>query len=165
MANPETNIHILTPEDINIIVEEAITYKNTIEQLNNQLDPILEEYKKDYVNFHMNPENNEYEQTFQTSNYNIQNLNTTFFSMNNAIRDKNLNLDKNLMQINKMIQQAKNENNNLNKKYDLNGSKQKNSIGMVNEYNQIYNRDYSYNVHLFLGIIISLYITIRMFSK
>lgn len=79
MANPETNIHILTPEDINTIVEEAVTYKNTIEQLNNQLDPILEQFKNDYVNFHMNPENNEYEQIFQTSNYNIQNLNTTFF--------------------------------------------------------------------------------------
>lgn len=165
MANPETNIHILTPEDINTIVEEAVTYKNTIEQLNNQLDPILEQFKNDYVNFHMNPENNEYEQIFQTSNYNIQNLNTTFFSINNAIREKNQNLDKNMMQINEMIQQAKNENNYLNKKYDRSGSKQKNSIGMVNEYNQIYNRDYSYNVHLFLGIIISLYITIRMFSN
>lgn len=165
MANPETNIHILTPEDINIIVEEAVTYKNKIEQLNNQLDPILEQFKNDYVNFRMNPENNEYAQTFQTSNYNIQNLNNTFFSINNAIREKNQNLYKNMMQVNEMIQQAKNKNNYLNKKYDLTGSKQKNSIGMVNEYNQIYNRDYSYNFHLFLGIIISLYITIRMFSK
>jgi multidrug resistance efflux pump len=164
MENSNINNIILSPEQLDVQLQQMKKYKNNIEQLTSQLNPILEEFQNAYVNYHMNPTNNETEQIFQTSNSNMQSLNSQLFSIDNSIQQNIHTIDKNLIQLNKKIQQAKNENQKLNRMYNRTNSKQEGSVGMVYEFNEIYRRDYLTNVNLFVGVILSLYLTIKMFG-
>jgi len=103
---------ILTPEQLNAELQKIKNYKNTTKQLNEKLKPILEQFRNAYVNYHMNPGINEYERIFQSANANMQSLNSQLFSIDNNL-EKNIQLlDKNLNQVNTMIQKAKQENSN-----------------------------------------------------
>ena len=159
-----SNSMILTPEQLDTQLQQVKSNQNTLDQLNSQLNPILEQFQNAYVNYHMNPTNNESEQTFQTSNANMQSLNSKLFSIDNSLQQNIQKVDQNLMQLNQMIEKAKNENQHLNKKYNRADSKQEGSAGMVYEFNEIYRRDYLTNINLFVGVIFSLYITIKMFG-
>ena len=155
---------ILFPEQLDAQLQQVKSNQNTLDQLTSQLNPILEQFQNAYVNYHMNPTNNEYENTIQAANANMQSLNYKLFSIDNAIQQNIQMLDKNLIQLNQKIQQAKNENQYLNKKYNRADSKQEGSAGMVYQFNEIYNRDYLTNINLFVGVILSLYVTIKMFG-
>jgi len=155
-----TNNLNLTPENVDSIK----TYENIIRQLNAQLNPILVEFQKSYVNYQMNPTNNEYEQIFLTANSNMESLNSQLFSIKNEVLQKIQMLDQNLLQINGKIQEAKKENQYLNQNYNETNLKQYGTIEMVDEFNDIYNIDYFTNLHLFIGVLFSLYVTIQIFS-
>ena len=164
MENSNINDIILSPEQLDAQFQQMQSNQNTLDQLTSQLNPILEQFQNAYVNYHMNPTNNEAEQTFQTAHSNMQSLNSQLFSIDNALQQNIHILDKNLIHLNKMIQKAKNENQYLNKKYNQTNSKQEGSVGMVYEFNEIYRRDYLTNINLFIGVILSLYVTIKMFG-
>jgi len=150
----------LTPENI-----DSTTYETRIQQLNDQLNPILVEFKKSYVNYQGNPNNNEYEQIFQTSTSNMESLSSQLFFIKNEVLKKILILDQNLLQINEKIQEVRKENQYLNQKYKKKNSKQHGTIEMVYEFNDTYNLDYLTNLHLFIGVLCSLYVTIQIFSN
>jgi hypothetical protein len=156
-----TNNLNLTPKN----VESANTYETNIKQLNDQLNPILVEFQKSYVNYQMNPNNNEYERIFLTSTSNMESLlNSQLFFIKNEVLQKIQMLDQNLLQINEKIQEVRKENQYLNQKYNKKNSKQYGTIDMVYEFNDIYNLDYLTNLNLFIGVLFSLYVTIQIFS-
>jgi hypothetical protein len=145
-------------------VDSLKTYQSTLQQLNAQLNPILVQFQKSYVNYEMSPTNNEYERIFLTSTSNMKSLNSQLFSIQSDIIKKNQTLDQSLLQINKKIQEAKKENQLLNQKYNKINSKQHGSIELIYEFNDTYNLDYSTNFHLLIGVLLSLYVTIQIFS-
>ena len=161
-----TNINT-TPNKNNILTENLDslkTYQTTLEKLNGQFDPILEQLQKSYVNYEMNPTNHEYERIFLTENSNMESLNSQLFSIKNALVRNIQILDQDLMQQNEKIKEVKKENQYLNNEYNKINSKQHGSIGMVYEFNDMYNRDYFTNLHVLIGILFSLYLTIQIFS-
>ena len=158
--NTDTNNLDLTQKNI----ESANTYETNIKQLNGQLNPILVEFQKSYVNYQGNPSNNEYERIFLTANSNMESLNSHLFFIKNEVLQKIQMLDQNLLQINEKIQEVRKENQYLNQKYNKKNSKQYGTIEMVYEFNDIYNLDYFTNLHLFIGVLFSLYVTIQIFS-
>jgi len=156
-----------TPNKNNILTEKLYslrTYQSTLEQLNDQLDPILEQFQKSYVNYEMNPTNDEYERIFLTATSNMESLNSQLFSIKNALVKNIQILDQYLMQENEKIKEVKKENQSLTKNYNQINSKQHGSIEMVYEFNDMYNRDYFTNLHLLIGVLFSLYVTIQIFS-
>ena len=158
--NTDTNNLNLTQKNI----ESANTYETNIQQLNGQLNPILVEFQKSYVNYQGNPSNNEYERIFLTANSNMESLNSQLFSIKNEVLQKIQMLDQNLLQINEKIQEVKKENQYLNQNYNETNLKQYGTIEMVDEFNDMYNLDYFTNLHLFIGVLFSLYVTIQIFS-
>ena len=157
-----------TNQNINNILIENLdslkTYQSTFDQLNGQLDPILEQFQKAYVNYQMNPSNNEYERIFLTANSNMESLNSQLFSIKNTLVKNIQILNQDLMQENEKIKEVKKENQYLTNNYNQINSKQNGSIEMVYEFNDMYNRDYFMNLHLLIGILFSLYVTIQIFS-
>ena len=155
---PNTN-NILTEK-----LDSLKTYQSTLEQLNGQLNPILEQFQKAYMNYEMNPTNHEYERIFLIATSNMESLNSQLFSIKNALVKNIQILDQDLMQLNEKIKEVKKENQYLNNNYHQINSKQHGSIGMVYEFNDMYNRDYFTNLHVLIGILFSLYLTIQIFS-
>jgi len=160
MSNPM----ILTQEQLDSQLQQVKSNQNTLDQLTSQLNPILEQFQNAYVNFHLNPTDNEYERSIQAANANMQSLNYKLFSIDNAIEQNIQIVDRNLMQLNQMIQKGKKENQHLNNKDNRADSKQEGSAGMVYQFNEIYRRDYLTNINLFVGVILSLFVTIKMFG-
>jgi predicted nucleic acid-binding Zn-ribbon protein len=158
-----SSITILTPQQIDSAIREIKGFQNSLQQINNQLPSLLDSFQNAYVTYHMNPENNEYETTFTNINNQIQTLNSKLFSIQNTVQQNMKTLDKFLLQINQGIQQAKKKNTYLHKKYNQIDSNQEGSIERVDEFNELYNHDYWQNVYLFIGLLVSLYLSISMF--
>ena len=158
--NTDTNNLDLTQKN----VDSLKTYQNTIQRLNDQLNPILVEFQKSYVNYQGNPSNNEYERIFLTATSNMESLNSQLFSIQTDVVKNIQLLNQNLLQINEKIQEAKKENQYLNQEYNKTNLKQHGSIEMIYEFNDTYNLGYLTNVHLFIGVLFSLYVTIQIFS-
>jgi len=158
-----SSITILTPEQIDSAVQEINDFQKSLEKINSQLPSLLKSFRNAYVTYYMNPENNEYEITFTNINNQIQNLNSQLFSIQNALQQNMKTLDTYLLQIDEGIRQVKKQNIYLTKKYNKVNSNQEGSIERVDEFNELYNRDYSQNVYLFIGVVVSLYLSISMF--
>jgi chromosome segregation ATPase len=158
-----SSITILTPEQIDSAVQEINDFQKSLEKINSQLPSLLKSFRNAYVTYYMNPENNEYEITFTNINNQIQTLNSQLFSIQNALQQNMKTLDTYLLQIDEGIRQVKKQNIYLTKKYNKVNSNQEGSIERVDEFNELYNRDYSQNVYLFIGVVVSLYLSISMF--
>ena len=165
IQNQNQKVVLLTQEEIDLQMDEIKTIKNKVTNISNQLNPILEEFQKAYINYHMNPTNNEYEQTLYNANSNMQSLNSQLFSMDSFLIKNIRKLDRLLMILNQWIQKEKKNTKKLNTSYDQTNHSQSGSAGMVLEFNELYNRDYRRNLSLFLGILISLFLTIRIFNR
>lgn len=160
-----TTIEYLTSEQIDKQIAEIQKDRNKIEELQGQLIPVLEQFQKAYVNYYESPQNEEYERTFQHAIQYMQGLNTKLFSIQNTVLQNTKILNQQMMEMNEMIEKEKKQNDYLNKKYDNTNSKQQGSIEMVDEFKEIYNENYQYNATLFLGLLISIYITVAMFAR
>jgi hypothetical protein len=101
----------------NLQTPENFLYK--IESLQEQIQPILDDFQKYYVFHNKNPDDTEYNQMFSNIKSNLNNINSQLFSVSNDI-DKNTEIiTENLLSLNEKIQSLKTQNNSLKKKVGI----------------------------------------------
>jgi uncharacterized protein YPO0396 len=124
---------------------------------------ILDDFKKQYISFHKNSQNNENQQLYQSLQSNVENENAKLFVLNNKIEKGMEELNFKLLEFNKKIQSEKKENEKMKKylariKNEYNGSDE-----MISNYKEIYRMSYFKNVSLLLGIILGTIIVVKVF--
>lgn len=129
-------------------------YNEKLNNLSSSFFSLIDDYKKYYVYTNKNPEVNEYQNYFFNAETQLQNTNKAVINLTNLIKNDIKQLDKLINDLNIKLSTEKALNKELSKlilnlKNDNNGS----SI-MLDETTIMYNKQYLWNIEIFIGIII-----------
>ena len=136
-------------------------YNNKIKVLNEQFYSILEDFKKYYIFFNKNPNVNEYQQMFLNIKSNIESINSQLFTIHNNIQDNIDDININIEKINTEIQKEKKQNIELKKRVGIVNNKKVSSEILIDDYKELYNNTYYYNITILIGIIIIIILFIK----
>lgn len=124
---------------------------------------ILDDFKKQYISYHKNSQNNENHQLYESIQSNVENENAKLFMLNNGIEKGMEELNLKLLEYNKKIQNEKKENEKMEKYLARIENEYNGSDEMISNYKEIYRMSYFQNVTLLLGIICGSIILIKVF--
>jgi chromosome segregation ATPase len=132
----------------------ANNYKTKLDTLQKQVPPILDDFKKYYVFYNINPENHEYQTLFENIKTNLNTLNSSLFTLSSNVESEIENINTNLVKLDEQIKKEKDKNKDLNKKLGHAEHKNNASNIMISNYKDIYNTGYLRNWALFLSILV-----------
>jgi len=140
--------------NISFDMKKPNIYLNKINELNGSVNVLLDEFKQVYIMSKMYPSNQEVQQRYQDMISNFNKLQSELFTISNSIQVDINELNKNLFEINKFINQEKDINQKLKKALGIVESNINSAEEMISDYKQIYNIKYLRNWSLFLSIIL-----------
>jgi hypothetical protein len=135
--------------------ENPENYNQKLDSLKQQLPSILDDYNKYYVFYNKNPGYNEYQQSFDRIQGNLNQLNSELFMLSNNVQSGTDDINKYLNQLNKLITIEKTRNTNLKKQLGNVESDNNATSEMIIDYKEMYNNDYLRNWGLLLSIILA----------
>jgi hypothetical protein len=127
--------------------------RQQLDSIQSQLDPMLDDYKKNYVLYNKEPDNEEYESYYETSVTNIEQLKNKLFDIKNQIETNNSKLSSNLDTINTKINNSRQKNTKLRSGLDYTENEYNTSEEMIDNYVEIYNLTYLKNFSLLIGVL------------
>ena len=143
--NPSTTNNLVTP----------FTFKEKLFSLQQQLPPLLEDYNSAYILYQNNPGVSQYQQPYETSLANLNQLNSELFVLTNAVETNSDNVQDTLNELNLKIGQAQKINTDLKNKIKLSESNNYTSTEMIINYKQLYTGSYLKNWSLLLSIVLA----------
>jgi len=137
-------------------------YRTRLDDLQKQMPSVLEDYKKIYVEYNKSPENNQ--RSYDTIMGNITNVNVQLRKIQVEVDADITNFNNDMSEINKKI--SDNKNKNIEYKELLGDTTYKSNSAdiMYNDYKELYESAYLKNWALFMGVIVSVALTIRTFK-
>ena len=141
------------------------SFLTTIETLNQQFTPILDDYKKYYVFHNMVPDYNEYQQMFETINSNLNEVTTKLFTTTNDIEVNIEKISKKLKTLSGLINQEKEKNKTLRARLEMIDGKNNSADILITNYKEMYDIEYIRNWGLVVGIVLSIIASTRVFKK
>jgi hypothetical protein len=141
-------------EDAVVTFKNPAIFNEKVETLNQQLPAILGDFKKYYVFYNKNPENQEYQNSFENIKSNLNKVNSDLFILSNDVQASTNELNKKLLELNMLIQQEKEINKELKLKLGIVEHKNNAATELLHDYKYIYSEEYLRNWALFVGILI-----------
>lgn len=129
-------------------------YNEKINTLSNTFFSVLADYKKYYVFTNKNPEVNEYQNYFLNSEFQLQDINKNMVDLINNIKKDTEKLGSTTNRINMQLENEKELNGKLEKLLSNLQNSNNGSTIMLDESTIIYNKQYLWNIEIFIGIII-----------
>ncbi len=126
--------------------------------LNYKFYSILDEFKKYYIFFNKNPEVDEYQQMFSNIKDNIESINSKLFTINTNLQQTVDDINIKIQQINIEIQKEKTKNIELKNNVGIINNKRTSSGILIDNYKELYNNTYYFNISIVFGILIILFL-------
>lgn len=152
-SNSESDSKYLEPE--------AKRYLAKLVVMKERFISILDEFKKYYIFSAKNPEVDEYHQHYLNSKSHLQKINKEVFTTTNDIEHNIAKLNKIVMRLNAKLGSEKELDGELVTLINKLRNTQNGSETMLDDSVEIYNKQYYYNLELFIGILL----LIAMLSK
>ena len=140
-------------------------FKDKVENIRSSLTPILENFKKLYILHNMHPADQEYEQQYDGIVSSITQQLASLFTVSNDIQQETTLLGKQLLPVNKSIEVEKKTNSDLKRKLGMVEHKTNAANEMINNYKEMYDKNYLRNWALFLSSIVGIYSIAVVFKK
>lgn len=147
-------------EDIN-----PETFNEHIDNLNEQSNSMLNEFKKIYILSKMNPTNQEYEQQYSNMMDGLNQVRSKLSSMTTGVQTHIDELNQRMIVLNAEIQAEKKKNNELKKKLGIVEDKSNTSAELINDYVNIYDERYLRNWGMGIGIVLCIGMIGTIFKK
>lgn len=144
---------------------KANQFNEKIQSTSEQFASVLGDYKKYYVYYNKNPEVDEFENFYSDSKSQLQNMSNTIVTVTNNINDVINTLDSTMSTVSDELEKEKLLNIKLTKMYNNLENAQNGSEILIDDAKEIYNRQYYYNLELFIGILISAGILAKFFKS
>ena len=129
----------------------------------NQMPPFLDDFKNNFINYNLNPLNNEYEQAFQRDKNILNSINLNIIRLVTNIENNTLSLTDRLEELYVLIKEAKKEHKELKMKLGLLDNENETSDELINNYKEMYNFGYLRNWGLGLCIFIALIAIMKVY--
>ena len=147
--------------DSKYLEPEAKQYLAKLVVMKERFISILDDFKKYYVFSAKNPEVDEYQQHYLNSKSHLQTINKEVFTTTNDIEHNITKLNKIVMRLNAKLGSEKELDGELVTLINKLRNTQNGSETMLDDSVEIYNKQYYYNLELFIGILL----LIAMLSK
>jgi len=135
-------------------------YNEQLNNLSSTFFSLIDDYKKYYVYTNKNPEVNEYQNFFFNAETQIQNTNKELVNLTNLIKNDIKQLDKLINDINIKLATEKDLNKELSNLFSNLKNNNNGSSIMLDETTIMYNKQYLWNIEIFIGIIILCFLTV-----
>jgi hypothetical protein len=136
--------------------DNAKQIETQIENKKSSFFSVLDDFKKYYVYYNMNPEYDEYSNQYTNSKTQLQTLSSDVFQITSNIQRKIEDKNESMASISKKLDKEKQINQGLNEiAKSLHGVKAGSTV-MINDSKTDYNLQYYKNIEIFLGILILL---------
>ena len=146
-------------------MEQVKQNYTNLKTYNEQIGPLLDEYKKGYIYYYTNPDNNEYARIFSIASGNITALNKDLFVTTNDIQKNIDDLNVKLATLDTNIKKEKKENDHLVSKLVHIEGKGKGSQVMNSNSKELYKQQYISNWDMVVGILIISGALVTVFRK
>jgi hypothetical protein len=131
-------------------------------ELKKTFSSVLKDFKKNYINYNLNPTNNEYRNILDTNKQQLQEINTKLYDLTKNIKNSMIQYyETNKDEIQALSNSKNTYNSTLAELNNLNDTSNATSI-LNDDYKDIYNKYFFYNLELFIGILIVAGITIKL---
>ena len=130
-----------------------------------QLDPILDDFKKYYVLYKKNPNNQEFSNIFLTNQSQIDKLISQAIKIKNQIERKTQEINNIVELIDKEINKEKRKNKLLKKKLYQTNDQTNGSNEMINDYKNTYNLTRFDNIITIIGTLILIFFIVKIMTK
>jgi hypothetical protein len=122
----------------------------------------LKTFEQNYINYNLNNDNDEYKNIFFTSKSQLQELNTNLFNLTNQIKNKILsNHKKNHDEIKSLKESKEMYNVTINKLQNV-GDESRASNILIDDYQDMYDKQFYKNFQIIIGIFALSFITYKM---
>jgi len=145
-------------DDLKNQTANADKYKEELNVLNEKFYSILDDFKKYYIFFNKNPEVDEYQQMFSNIKDNIESINSKLFTINTNLQQTIDDINIKIQQINVEIQKEKTKNTELKNNVGIVNNKRTSSGILIDNYKELYNNTYYFNITIVFGILILSYL-------
>lgn len=145
---------ILNSENINDNFKKPEVLRRKLNTLDETLPPILDDFKKYYVFFNKNPEYPEYQSLFENIKGNLNTTNSELFLLSNQVESSSDEINKQLFDLNILIQREKEKNRELKRQLGIVDEKKNAANELISDYKNIYESAYLQNWSLFFSILI-----------
>jgi len=145
-------------DDLKNQIANADKYKEELNVLNGKFYSILDDFKKYYIFFNKNPEVDEYQQMFSNIKDNIESINSKLFTINTNLQQTIDDINIKIQQINVEIQKEKTKNTELKNNVGIVNNKRTSSGILIDNYKELYNNTYYFNITIVFGILILSYL-------
>lgn len=123
---------------------------------------ILKDFKKNYINYNLNPTNDEYRNILDTNKQQLQEINTKLYDLTKNIKNSMIQYyETNRDEIQALSTSKDTYNSSLAELNNLNDTSNATSI-LNDDYKDTYNKYFFYNLELFIGILIVAGITMKL---
>jgi DNA repair ATPase RecN len=141
------------------------TYSNNLQNLQDKLAPILDDFLKYYVFFNKNPTYNEYQNIYNNLISNLDSINSELFEISKNVSSDTENLNETLVHLNNLIKQEKLKYTSLNSQVSNYKNNYNASTELIKDFKYIYNLNYLKNIFIFTGIVISSILLLKIFKQ
>jgi hypothetical protein len=135
-------------------IESSTQFTEKINSIKTQFFSVLDDFKKYYVYYHKNPEVTEFQNYYSSSKGQLQSLSKEIITTTNNINQSIQSLNNKMMNDDKQLNAEKKINNKLTKTVSNLENTQTGSAILIDDSKYNYNLQYSYNIELFIGILI-----------
>ena len=149
----------------NLDIRNPETYINKINEYNGRVNVVLDEFQQVYIMSKMYPANEEVQERYENVISNIEKLQSDLFNMTNNIQVDVNEVNKNLLEINTLINIEKIKNEKLKKLLGYVEGSNNSSQEMISDYKKIYNINYLRNWSLFLSTILCIIVINMVYKK
>lgn len=132
---------------------EAKQFEEKINSINSSFLSALDNFKKYFIYYQMNPDVDEYSDNFLNTKGQLQKLSSNMFTITNNIETSIEQLDNNISNISEKLTKEKAKNTKLEKLLSSLQSTEKGADILINDSKVEYNLVYFKNVELFVGIL------------
>lgn len=135
-------------------ITDAAEYVSKLNELDNGIDILLDNFKHIYVISKMQPNNEMYQQQYETMINSLSEILSKLYSVSNELEINVNDINNELLKINKKIKEERKKNKELKKRLGIIEHESNASSEMITDYINIYDYRYLRNFALFIGIFI-----------
>jgi hypothetical protein len=133
-----------------------LDYAEKVNQLENVVPALVQDFKKYYVLFHTTPGNQEYKTMFENIQGNLHQVSSQLISISNDVYYAIENINKQLFVLNQEIETEKDIHRSLEQKVQNVENKNNASVELISDYTKMYNYCYMRNWALLLSLFVLL---------
>jgi hypothetical protein len=126
---------------------------------------LLDDYTKNYISYHKNPQNNENASLFENIKSSLESANSKLFLLNNTIEKGTQEINEKLFLFNNQIQSKKKDNGKMKQILKSIDNRYNASDERIDDYTEMYKNQYFKNVTMLIGILLGGVLLTKVFAK